>query len=559
MSENRRESTAEKVDVVVVGAGFAGMYAVVKLRGLGLSVQGFEAGGDVGGTWYWNRYPGARCDIESMEYSYAFDDALQQEWHWPERYSAQPEILRYANHVADRFDLRRSFCFNTRIASATWDDASGRWRVVSDAGRTIVARFLMMCTGCLSEARKPAIEGAETFAGLALHTGRWPHTPVDLKGQRVGVFGTGSSGIQVITALAGVAAQLYVFQRTPGFTLPSRNRPLDPVVERRVKADYASLRKRARESFSGNAAYPVPTQSAFQVDGEERARIYSFHYDAGRVSIGRAFTDLLTDRAANETASAYVRARITGLVRDPETARTLTPTYLIGTKRVCLDSGYYEAFNRDDVTLVDLRREPIERIAPEGVLTSKRDIPLDAIVYATGFDAMTGALDAIDIRGRDGRALKAEWADGPRTLLGVQSAGFPNLFFVTGPGSPSVLSNVIVCIEQHVDWIAGALAHLRARGLDQMEATEQAQEAWVSHVNEVAAKTLFPETASWYMGANVPGKARVFMPYVGGVGPFRVICDRVAAEGYEGFAIGRIGARPASEATPSTQSAPFRQ
>ena len=535
-AESAARQDAAVIDAVVVGAGFAGLYALVKLRALGLSAQCVEAGGDIGGTWYWNRYPGARCDIESLEYSYSFDDALQQEWHWSERYSAQPEILRYIHHVADRFDLRRDVRLNTRVVSAVFDDGRGLWRVATDDGRVVEARFCIMATGCLSSAQRPEIEGAAEFKGEQLHTGQWPREPVDFKGRRVGVIGTGSSGIQVITALAGEADELVVFQRTPGYSIPSKNAPLDPAVERDVKASYASLRKRARESASGNAAYPVPTQSAFDVDDAERVRIYERHWNAGRVSIGRAFTDLLTDRAANETAAEFVRGKIARAVYDERVASALLPTHPIGTKRVCLDSGYYEVFNRSDVTLVNLLDEPIVRITARGIRTTLRDVALDAIVYATGYDAMTGALDAIDIRGRGGLSLRDKWRAGPRTLLGVQSAGFPNLFFVTGPGSPSVLSNVIVCIEQHVDWIGDALATMIERGLARMEATPQAEDDWVAHVNEVASKTLFPSAASWYLGANVPGKARVFMPYVGGVGAFRLVCDRVAANGYEGFA-----------------------
>ena len=524
-----------KVDVVVVGAGFAGLYALHRLRGLGLSAQCFEAGGDIGGTWYWNRYPGARCDIESLEYSYSFDESLQQEWRWSERYSAQPEILRYIHHVADRFDLRRFVRLNTRVVSAKYDERGGHWQVTTDDGALTEARFCIMATGCLSSARVPPIEGAAQFAGRQLHTGQWPHEAVDCHGRRVGVIGTGSSGIQVVTAIAGEASELFVFQRTPSFSLPSKNAPLDPAVEREVKAGYAALRRKARESAAGNAAYPVPTQSAFDVDSGERARIYEQHWGAGRVSIGRAFTDLLTDMRANDTAAEFVRDKIVATVKDERVAAALLPSHPIGTKRVCLDSGYYEVFNRPDVTLVDLREEPIERITAAGVQTSRREIALDVIVYATGYDAMTGALDAIDIRGRGGRSLREKWQAGPRTLLGLQSAGFPNLFFITGPGSPSVLSNVIVCIEQHVDWIADALGYLQEHGLDRMEATVRAEDAWIAHVNEVASRTLFPQAASWYMGANVPGKPRVFMPYVGGVGAFRIACDRIAAAGYDGF------------------------
>ncbi|MBS0447682.1 MAG: NAD(P)/FAD-dependent oxidoreductase [Proteobacteria bacterium] len=535
---SRTTPSRRPLDTIVVGAGFAGLYMLHRLRGLGLEAQVLEAGTDIGGTWFWNRYPGARCDIESLEYSYSFDDALQQEWRWTERYASQPEILKYIHHVAERYDLRRSIRLSTRVVSAHYDAAANLWSVTTEHGDTLRARFCIMATGCLSNAKLPEIAGLADFEGQRYHTGLWPTAPVDFSGMRVGVIGTGSSGIQVIPVVAEQARELVVFQRTPGYSLPSRNEPLDPEDERATKQRYAQMRKQARESVAGVAGYPVPTQSAFAVDPAERDAIYETHWNAGRTSIGRVFDDLLVDAKANDTAADFVRAKIRAQVHDPRTAAALMPRDPIGTKRVCLDSGYYQAYNRPNVRLVDLRATPIEHVTPRGIrLRDGEEVALDALIFATGYDAMTGALNAIDIRGTEGIALKDEWAAGPRTLLGLMSAGFPNLFFITGPGSPSVLSNVIVCIEQHVDWIADCLAWMRERGNVRIEATRDAQDAWVAHVNEVAAATLFPVANSWYMGANVPGKARVFMPYVGGVGPYRKKCDAVAAAGYEGFAM----------------------
>lgn len=533
-------------DLLIVGAGFAGMYMLHKARSLGFTAQVVEAGDDVGGTWYWNRYPGARCDIESFEYSYAFDEALQQEWVWTERYAAQPEILSYARHVADRFDLRRDIRFNTRVVSAHFHEGTDgpRWRVGTEAGDTLQARWLVMATGCLSAARVPQLEGAERFRGRQLHTGRWPHEPVSFAGQRVGVIGTGSSGIQAIPMIAREAAELVVFQRTAGYSLPAFNRPLDPAVLAEVKSRYPELRRTARESFAGVAGYPVPTCSAFEVDEATRERAYETQWRAGRTSIAKTYNDLLTDAAANETAAEFVRRKIRASVRDPARAETLTPRHAIGTKRVCLDTGYYETYNQPHVRLVDLRQAPIECLTETGIRVGGEEIALDAIVYATGYDAMTGALLAMDIRGRGGLPLREAWQAGPRTQLGVMTAGFPNLFFITGPGSPSVLSNVIVCIEQHVDWIGDLLRHARQRGVTEIEPALEAQDAWVAHVNELASRTLFMEADSWYLGANVPGKPRVFMPYVGGVGPYRQLCDRVAAEGYPGFVLRSAAGAP---------------
>jgi cation diffusion facilitator CzcD-associated flavoprotein CzcO len=567
MADTQQESKAAtegfdaEFDAVVVGAGMAGLYMLHRLRGLGLSTRVYEAGGDVGGTWYWNRYPGARCDIESMDYSFSFSEELQQEWHWSERYAAQPEILRYVNHVADRFDLRRDIQFNTRITAAHYDETAGRWTIVTDGGERIAAPFCIMALGTLSSTQVPAIPGLETFRGAWYHTGNWPHEPVDFTGQRVGVIGTGSSGIQAIPVIAKQAAHLYVFQRTPNYATPARNAPLDPEHERRIKQTYAEFRRRARESRAGFVV-PFNEKPALEATPEERERGYAASWERGGFGFTATFGDLLTNKAANDTAAEFVRAQIRAIVRDPEVAEALSPyDHPVGTKRLPLHTDYYETFNRDNVTLVNLRKTPIEAITPTGIRVRQVGEPgsrgagesegdsgrgtqdsgliyqLDSIVFATGFDAMTGPIFKIDIRGRGGCVLKEKWADGPRTYLGLMSAGFPNLFLITGPGSPSVLSNVLVSIEQHVDWITDCLAYLRAHDLRGIEPTVAAEDAWVEHVNEVAHTTLYPLANSWYMGANIPGKPRIFMPYVGGVGNYRKKCDAVAANGYEGFTL----------------------
>jgi cyclohexanone monooxygenase len=524
---------------VVVGAGFAGLYMLHRLRQLGLSARVFEAGDGVGGTWYWNRYPGARCDVESMDYSYSFSDALQQEWKWSERYASQPEILTYINHVADRFDLRRDIQLSTRVTAAVFDEAARWWTVTTDRGDRVSARFCIMATGCLSTAQLPKLPGRETFKGRTYHTGRWPHDGVDFTGQRVGVIGTGSSAIQSIPIIAAQAAHLFVFQRTPNFSVPARNAPLDPEYERQVKAEYADFRRQARESRVGFVVERSEA-SALAVTDAERRREYEKRWGRGGLGFTATYVDLLTNKDANDTAADFVREKIRAAVRDAGVADLLAPKdYPVGTKRMCVDTGYYETFNRDNVTLIDIRRAPIEAITADGLRTRDAAYRLDSIVFATGFDAMTGALLGIDIRGRGGRTMNDAWAEGPRTYLGLAVAGFPNLFAITGPGSPSVLSNMIVSIEQHVDWIADCVDHMRAKGQETIEATDAAQDAWVAHVNQIGHATLYPRANSWYMGANVPGKPRVFMPYIGGVGAYRQICDGVAARGYEGFTLSR--------------------
>ncbi len=536
-------SSDTELDALVVGAGFAGLYALHRLRGLGLAVKACEAGDGVGGTWYWNRYPGARCDIESLEYSYQFSDPLQQEWEWTERYASQPEILRYLDHVADRFDLRRDVQLATRVQAACFDEARDRWVVRTSRGESVTARWLVMATGCLSRPNKPRFPGRERFRGGIHHTGEWPQGGVDFTGRRVGVIGTGSSAVQSIPLIAREADHLYVFQRTPTYSVPAHNGPLDPELVRAVKADYAAFRARSNAE-RGGAQFDASEVSALAVSAEERRRVYDARWARGGLPFLAAFGDLILDPRANATAAEYVRAKIREAVKDPAVAERLCPTQTFACKRLCVDSGYYETFNRPNVSLVDVRAAPIEEITARGLRTREAEYELDDLVFATGFDAMTGALFAIDIRGRGGASLKDTWRAGPRTYLGVASAGFPNLFLVSGPGSPSVLSNMVASIEQHVDWISRFIAYASGVGYTRVEAIREAQDAWVAHVNEVAGATLYPSCNSWYLGANVPGKPRLFMPYAGGFPPYRARCEEVASRGYEGFALsGQSGIR----------------
>jgi cyclohexanone monooxygenase len=529
----------DRFDVVVVGAGFAGMYLLYKMRQLGLSARVYEQGSGVGGTWYWNRYPGARCDIESMQYSYSFSNELQQEWEWTERFAAQPEILKYADHVADRFGLRADIQFDTRVVSTIFDEDANRWTVTLDDGKRVTAKYVIMATGSLSNARMPDVKGLASFKGKTYHTGHWPHEGVDFSGKRVGIVGTGSSAIQSIPVIAQQAKHLTVFQRTPSFSIPARNHDLTDDYQQSWKKDYPELRRRAREETrNGVVGGAAPAKGALDDTPEQRRKAYDGEWGRGGLHFMATYNNLALDKAANDTAAEYVRAKIAQIVRDPQVAGILQPTtYPIGTKRICLDTDYFETFNRDNVTLVDIRNAPIEEVTPDGLITGGMEYTFDAIVFATGFDAMTGSFAKIDIRGRDGLALKQKWAEGPKTYLGLMVTGFPNLFFITGPGSPSVLSNMIVSIEQHVDWISDCLNYLGKCGIDCMEATQGAEDAWVAHVNEVAYATLYPQANSWYMGANIPGKPRVFMPYIGGVNVYRQKCNEVAANGYEGFAL----------------------
>ena len=538
----------EAYHVVVVGAGFAGMYMLYRLRNQGFSVRVYEQGSGVGGTWYWNRYPGARCDVESLQYAYSFSDELQQQWDWSERYASQPEILKYANHVADRFGLRPDIQFNTTVEACSFDEDVNNWTVKTSDGKTVTAKFVVLATGCLSNARKPDIKGLDGFKGRVYHTGNWPHEEIDFTSLRVGIIGTGSSGIQSVPVIAEQAKHLTVFQRTPNYSIPAHNRPLTGEERAAFKKIYPEVRRFAREEAKNGIYTEVPDRGALDDGDNARRQRYEARWAYGGLTFMSVYNNLALDKVANDTAADFVREKIGEIVQDSATAKLLQPTtYPIGTKRICIDTAYFQTFNRANVTLVDIKADPIQEILPHAVRSGGKDYEIDALVLATGFDAMTGSVAKIDIRGRGGRTLNRKWAEGPKTYLGLMSVGFPNFFIITGPGSPSVLSNMIVSIEQHVDWIADCLAFMRSRGLEVMEAEREAEEKWVAHVNEVAYATLYPQANSWYMGANIPGKPRIFMPYIGGVGAYRQICNDVAAKGYEGFAM--TAAAPAQRAT----------
>ncbi len=521
-------------DAVVTGAGFGGMYMLYRLRELGMSARAYEAGDGVGGTWHWNRYPGARVDTETMFYSYQFSEELQQEWEWTERYPSQAELQRYADHVADRFDLWPDIQFHAPVTAATWDDDTGLWTIEIEGGETVTARFCVMATGCLSSVNTPHFEGLESFAGDVYHTARWPEGGVDFTGRQVAVIGTGSSGVQTIPIVAEQAAQLTVFQRTANYVIPAHNRPLDPKEVAEIKANYPALRAQARQTFSGNY-FPVAGPSALAVSEEERNAEYEKRWQMGGLAFMAAYADFMTSAEANETASEFVRKKIRGIVRDPVKAELLCPHQLFMCKRLCVGSDYYEAYNRDTVDLIDVSVTPVDGIVPAGVRCGDTVYEVDAIILATGFDAMTGALNKINIRGVSGARLRDFWEDGPRTYLGLMVAGFPNMFTITGPGSPSVLTNMIPSIEQHVNWITDCLAHMQDKGVGRIEATRDAQDNWVAHVNEVADLSMRSTCQSWYLGSNVEGKPRVFMPYIGGMPAYAKKCDEIAAAGYTGF------------------------
>jgi cyclohexanone monooxygenase len=527
---------AETVDAIVIGAGFAGLYMLWRLREQGMTVRGFEAGEGVGGTWYWNRYPGARCDSESMFYSYSFLGDLEQEWPLEERYPEQPQILSYLEHVADRLDVRQDFTFSAKVTSTVYDEAANRWTVTTQDGAQASATYVVTAVGCLSTANKPPLPGADRFAGRSLHTGDWPHEPVDLTGLRVGVIGTGASAIQAIPVIAEQAGHLTVFQRTAQFTIPAANGPLDPDLVRLWKQNYPEWRRRGRHS-AGGIPYPASVISALEVSAEERRAAFEGAWDQGGFMFASGtFRDIVVNEEANKFAADFVKSKIDEIVADPAVAEMLKPSgFPFGTKRLPLDTNYYATYNRPNVSLVDLRATPIEEITPAGIRTSAGEHELDVIVYATGFDALTGPLAALGIRGRDGQALADAWAQGPVTYLGLAVPGFPNLLTITGPGSPSVLSNMPVSIEQHVEWISDAIAWLREHDIATIEARPDATATWTEHVQEVARHTLYPKAASWYMGANIPGKPRLFLPYIGGVGNYRDKCQQIADDGYPGF------------------------
>lgn len=523
------------LDVAVIGAGFAGMYMLHRLRSAGFSVKAFEAGPELGGTWYWNRYPGARCDVESVQYSYSFDESIQQEWTWSERFATQPEILRYANFVADRLDLCKDITFGVRIIGGAFDQASNQWVLETDAGTKIHARQVVTAVGCLSSSNLPQIEGIDSFQGRTIHTSDWPHDGVDFTGQRVAIIGTGSSAIQAIPEIAKQAAHLTVFQRTPNFSVPARNQPLSEKTVQWWKENYPGLRKTARETMRSGTIYDLPTKPAIGTDPEEVRAELQARWDKGGANFAYAFEDFILNLDANAIAAEFVRDKIREIVDDAETAETLCPKdYPIFCKRICVDTDYFATYNRDNVSLVNLRKTPLDRVTPTGVKTSDQEREFDVVIYATGFDAITGSLTRLNLTGTAGRTLSEKWSEGPKAYLGLATSEFPNLFTITGPGSPSVLSNMIVSIEQHVDFLTGLMEAARASGADRIETTAEDEEDWAVHVTEVAHQTLYPKAASWYMGANIPGKPRVFMPYIG-VDAYRKKCNEVTAQGYPGF------------------------
>ena len=536
-SENNRTPDVDVAfDAVVVGAGFAGMYMLHRLRGMGLTARVYEAGDGVGGTWYWNRYPGARCDIMSMQYSYSFSEELDQEWNWTEKYSPQPDILDYANHVADRFDLRKDIQFETRVTAATFDETAKRWLVETDQGDQISAQFCIMAVGCLSTANLPPFEGLDDFHGPVYHTGHWPHEDVDFTGKRVAVIGTGSSAIQSIPVIAEQASELTVFQRTPNYSVPAWNEKMDPEVEREIKAGYPELRKKMRARPTG-FYFEFNAQPALEATEEEREAQYETFWARGGLPFLGSYGDLLFERDANDTIAEFGRRKIREIVKDPATAELLCPSDIFGGKRLCVDSGYFETYNLPHVSLVDVSEKPIERFTKQGIVANGSEYPVDAVVCATGFAAMTGSFDNIKISGRDGLALTKKWEAGPRTYLGLSSAGFPNLFMITGPGSPSVLASMIQAIEQHVDWMADCIGHMRDIGAQTIEAKVNYEDDWVEHVNEVAKISLRSTSSSWYLGANMPGRPRVFMPYIGGFPIYVDKCNQVMTKGFEGFVL----------------------
>jgi cyclohexanone monooxygenase len=537
-NQNKKHDTVV-YDVLVVGAGFAGLYSLYRFRDLGFKVRVFEAAKDIGGTWFWNRYPGARCDIESMQYSYSFSEEIQQEWNWTEYYASQPEILRYISFVADKLDLRRDIQLNTRVTAAAFDEREGRWTLVTQNGERFVSRFVVMATGCLSIPLQADFLGLHEFSGNVYRTSDWPEGGVGLAGKRVGLIGTGSSGIQVAPILAEQAKHLTVFQRTPHYSIPAHNRPLDPEHVRGWKENYKERRRAARLTRN-STLNDAGTRPGVEFTREEREREFARRWDiTGGIGYIYAFPDVTTSDEVNREASDYARSRIAATVRNPVTAAVLSPRdYGIGGKRICVDTNYYEMFNRDNVVLVDIRTDPIVKITPRGVLTTTSECQLDALVLAIGFDAMTGALTRIDIRGRGGTTLEAHWKDGPKTYLGIAIAGFPNLFVITGPGSPSVFANMVTSIEQHVDWIADCLVTMNCESRRTIEATDKAEDEWFAHVNEIGGRTILAKAGnSWYVGANVKGKPRVVMPYMGGAATYMEKILSVARENYFGFIV----------------------
>ncbi len=532
---NNTESNRIDVDAVVIGAGFGGLYTIYKLRKLGFSVCLFERGSDVGGTWYWNRYPGARCDAPSLQYSYAFSEALQQEWEWSETYASQSEILSYLRHVTERFNLRSAIQFDTTVTSATLDQRNTLWRVETDTGKSITARFCIFATGCLSTMKTPDFPGLGEYKGEWFHTGSWPHEEINFRGKHVGIIGTGSTGIQAIPVIARTAAHLKVFQRTPQFSTPARNGPMDKVYEAKIKSDYSGFRARNyRQPVAMDIIIDREAPKTFEVSAGERTRIYEQCWEKGGLGYSTAFRDSSVNHAANEDLSNFIRGKIGDIVEDPDTARALQPKHIYACKRPCLDTNYFETYNRPNVTLVDVSQHGVEAISEKGIIANGYNHTLDCIIFATGFDAFTGSLNKIDIRGKNDLSLRKKWTKGPRTYLGLSSADFPNLFMVTGPGSPSVLANMVVAIEQHVNLIGGCLDHMRRQGYRCVEVTSTAENDWMEQVRRAADRTLFTACDNWYQGDNIPGKPREFVPYVDWP-RYVEICEAAVKNTYSGF------------------------
>ena len=534
---NQTSTTGKTLDAIVVGAGFSGLYMLKRLRDeLGLDARVYETGSGVGGAWYWNRYPGARCDSESFYYCYSFDEALWQEWEWSSKYPEQEEIRSYLNHVADRFNLKKDIQFNTRVVSAHFDEVNNLWHVEMENGEKVSAPFFISAAGVLSSANVPDFKGLDSFKGDWYHTGNWPHEKVDFTGKRVGLIGTGSSGMQSTPVIASEADHLTVFQRTANFSTPARNAPYTPERREEIKASYKETWEKAHASHGGFPYEPTQASTAEYTDEQIQNALDGVWAEGGFKFLWGSFSDLMVSKDANKYAADYIRDKIRGTVDDPEIAELLCPTdHPYGAKRPPIDTNYFESFNLDNVSLVDVKKSPIVEITPNGIRTEDGEYELDIIVFATGFDAMTGTLLNIDIQGRGGETLEHKWEAGPKTYLGLQVAGFPNMFTITGPGSPSVLSNMPVSIEQHVEWISDCIESMRDKGQKVIEADPAAEEAWVAHVNEVAEMTLFWEANSWYLGANIPGKPRIFMPYAAGLPAYRQKCNEVAENNYEGF------------------------
>ncbi len=527
-------------DVVVIGAGAAGLYALHRIRGLGLSVRVFEQGGGVGGTWYWNRYPGARCDVESWDYCYSFSEELEQEWDWSERYPTQAELERYFNHVADRFDLRRDIEFDTRVEQARFDESRNRWIVRTSTGATVSARYLVSAAGCLSEVHKPRITGADTFAGEQHHTARWPAAGVEVTNKRVGVIGTGSSGVQVIPQLAKRAEHVFVFQRTAQYAVPAHNRPLDDETRNELKRSFRQRQAFKRTTRMGMSNPPPAVSSALEVDEATRTDILEASWRRGGLAFPGTFDDISTNAESNRYVARFVRDKIRARIEAPEVADALLDIdHAFGARRPIVDIDYFEAYNRDHVTLVDVGAAPITEVTPRGLRTTEGRYDLDVLVYATGFDGMTGALLSMGIRGVGGLALRDKWADWPSTYMGLVASGFPNLFMITGPGSPAVFSNVMLSIEQHVEWIADCLAHMVKHGLNRIDANPEAEAQWTRRIHELAARSVVGKTNSWWTGANIEGKPRGVTMYLGGAHNYRAACDEIAADGYRGFVLSR--------------------